>query len=330
MKRVLRFQIVIVIVSVSLLITGGCKRFQKKVPPNELFTEAEQLRASQDYVEAARRYTDLYETYGDSELAPAALYFLGICRYSMSMQCLGKQAFEQQKSDLAASKKEEYEDCIKYMEKHETPFLYDEQFDLFLYNGEDFLAVIQQYPTSNLVDDAAFRYVRNQIVGKQQLHTLTAASALDVYADFFEQYPQSPFRRNAIEDIVALLGDATGIAGDADTLAAAYQRFSPFQDDFPELKQVAYALGKNLIESGHSPQAAAIFGAPSVVGLGIVETARTRLNIRNGAGTQYRIIGKADKGDEVVILEEAGQWYAVMLKDGTQGYAHGDYVRMAQ
>jgi len=318
----------ILLVASVLFSVSGCRFLKKKVPPNELFTEAEQLRKDQAYVDAAIRYHELYSTHGDSELAPAALYYVGICRYTMSIQCLGKQAFEQQKNDLAKSKKEEYERCIDYMEKHKKPFLYDETLDLFLYNGEDFLAVIDQYPSSNLVDDAAFQYVRNQIVGKQQLNTLTIASVLDVYADFFERYPQSPYRSNGVEDIVKLVADFSGAFVDPAGVAASYQRFLPFTDDFPELNKVAYLLGKKMIEEGHAEQAAAILKVPSVVGIGSVETARTRLNIRGGQGTQFRIVGKADKGEELVILEDTGQWYYVLLQDGTLGYAHSDYVQL--
>ncbi len=327
MKRDLTLVLLIVMVISAVFGIASCQRFKKKVPPNDMFAEAEQLRKDQSYVKAATRYAELYATYGDSELAPAALYYVGICRYMMSVQCLGKQAFEQQKADLAKSKKEEYEQCIDYMEKNKKPFLYDEQFDLFLYNGEDFLALISQYPASNLLDDAAFQYVRNQIVGKQQLKTLTVASVLDVYADFFERYPQSPYRSNGIEDIVSLVSEFSGAFVDPDGVAASYQRFLPFRDDFPELNKVAYVLGKKMIKDGYDTQAAAIFGVPSVVGLGLVETARTRLNIRSGQGTQFGIIGKADKGDELVIIENTGEWYYILLQDGTLGYVHRDYVQ---
>jgi hypothetical protein len=213
------------------------------------------------------------------------------------------------------------------MEKHKKPFLYDEDLDTFLYNGEDFLTVIDQYPASNLVDDAAFQYVRNQIVGKQQLNTLTVAGVLDVYAGFFEQYPQSPYRRNGVEDMLKLSSEFSGSFVDPDGVAASYQRLLTFKDDFPELHKVAYSFGKKMIEEGYADQAATILGVPSVIGIGLVETARTRLNIRGGQGTQFRIIGKADKGDELLILEDTGQWYYVLLQDGTLGYAHSDYVQ---
>ena len=282
------------------------------------------------FVEAALRYDELYERYDDSELAPAALYYTGICRYSMSMRCPGKQAFDQQKAELSKSKKEEYEQCIAYMEKHKKPFMYDENVDTFLYNGADFLSLIEQFPSSDLVDDAAFQYVRNQIVGKQQLKTLTVSSILDIYGDFFERYPQSPYRRNGMEDMLKLVSDYSGALLDAAAVAEAYKKFRPFEDDLPELAKLAYLLSKRLLEEGAAEAAAALLGQPSVVGLGIVETERTRLNVRGGQGTQHRIIAKAEKGEEVLVLEHTGDWYAVLLENGTRGYVYREYIQLLE
>jgi outer membrane protein assembly factor BamD (BamD/ComL family) len=313
-----------------LVTITGCQLFKKKVPPHELFAEAEQLRKDGEFVEAALRYDELYEQYDDSELAPAALYYTGICRYSMSIRCPGKQAFDQQKAELSKNKKEEYEQCIEYMEKHKKPFMYDENVDTFLYNGADFLGLIEQFPSSDLVDDAAFQYVRNQIVGKQQLKTLTVSSILAIYGDFFERYPQSPYRRNGMEDMLKLMSEYSGALIDAAAVAEAYKKFLPFQDDLPELAKLTYVISKRLVEEGADDAAANLLGQSSIIGLGVVETARTRLNIRGGQGTQHRIIAKAEKGEEVLVLENTGDWYAVLLEDGTQGYAHREYIQLLE
>ena len=76
--------------------------------------------------------------------------------------------------------------------------------------------------------------------------------------------------------------------------------------------------------------AASILGVPSVMGIGIVDTERTRLNIRRGQGRQYRIVAKADKGEELILLEKSDEWYNVQLQNGTVGYAHGDYIKVYQ
>ncbi len=64
--------------------------------------------------------------------------------------------------------------------------------------------------------------------------------------------------------------------------------------------------------------------------LGIVETKETRLNIRRGAGREYKVIGKAQKGGKLTILSKEGEWYHVQLQRGTKGYVHGDFIRILE
>jgi ankyrin repeat protein len=61
--------------------------------------------------------------------------------------------------------------------------------------------------------------------------------------------------------------------------------------------------------------------------VGIVSTQQKSLNIRNGAGEQYSVIGKAAKGDKVTILEDSGQWLQIRLPDGAIGYAYKKYIQ---
>jgi formylglycine-generating enzyme required for sulfatase activity len=67
-----------------------------------------------------------------------------------------------------------------------------------------------------------------------------------------------------------------------------------------------------------------------VTSTGIVETQRDPLNIRSGPAGQYDVVGKAEKGEKVVILERSGEWYKVQLQDGTVGYAAGKYIKILQ
>lgn len=315
------------IVCVNLI---GCKFFKKKIPPNELFTNAETLRKNDEHVEAAKHYDELFELHGTSELAPAALYYSGVCKYTLSLQCPGKQTFEQQKDELSKLKREQYQQCITYMDKHEDSFLYAETLDKYLYKGTEFDKLIEQYPSSDLVDDAAFQWVRAQIIGKQTLNTITIASVLQFYGEFFQQYSQSPYRQHVIKDVLELLADSSDPLDDHPAIVESYKIFVPFRDDFPEIAQLSHWLGKRFIEEGDLMSAADVLGLPSIVGIGIVDTKRTGLNIRRGQGTQYQIVGKAEKGEELLVLESTGQWYSIQLQNGTLGYAHSDYIKLLQ
>lgn len=330
MKGLLRISTLMLLSGIVLASITGCQYLKKRVPPSEMFAKAEQFRKSNELIDAAKQYDELLKVHSDSELAPAALYYSGICKYTLSIRCPGKNTFEQQKADLSKTKKDEYQRCIDLMEKQGNSFVYEEALDTYLYNGREFDQLIQQYSVSDLVDDAAFQRVRTRVVEHQQRKTLTVANILQLYADFFEQYPQSPYRKNGVEDMLKLLSEYSGAFADHPTIVETYRKFTPFFDDFPELTKLSYLLGKRLLKEGDPDGAASVLGVPAVVGVGVVVTQQTGLNIRRNQGTQYQIIGKAQRGDELLVLESTGQWYHVQLQDGTVGYAHSDYVKIGQ
>lgn len=55
--------------------------------------------------------------------------------------------------------------------------------------------------------------------------------------------------------------------------------------------------------------------------------ANPRLNIRSGAGTTYSVIGTANNGDIVELLEKSSNgWYKIKLQNGTIGWGSSDYI----
>jgi uncharacterized protein YraI len=62
--------------------------------------------------------------------------------------------------------------------------------------------------------------------------------------------------------------------------------------------------------------------------IGVVTTQDDALNIRNGPGTQYAVVGKAGPGETLWIKKNVGDWYHVQLQDGTVGYASSRYIRI--
>jgi len=308
----------------------GCKFMKKKVPPHELIANADKLRKSGAIVEAAVQYDAFLEQYENSEFAPIALYYSGMCKYTLSVRCPGEKEFKQRKAELSDNKKKQYQECIDYMDKHKKTFSYSETIDKYIYKGTEFEKLIESYPPSNLVDDAAFQFVRAQIMAKQRLNTLTIEIALQLYAKFFQEYPQSSYQQKGVEDMIKLISEYSEPLMDHPTIVETYQKFTPFADDLPELSNLSYLLGKKLIEEGDAENAASVLGVPSVVGIGIVSTQRTGLNIRGGQGKNHRIVGKAEKGEELLILENTGQWYHVQLQDGMVGYAHSDFIKGSQ
>ena len=50
------------------------------------------------------------------------------------------------------------------------------------------------------------------------------------------------------------------------------------------------------------------------------------LNIREGAGTNYSVVGKASPGEEYVLLLEEGDWQKIELENKLWGWVHGAYT----
>lgn len=48
--------------------------------------------------------------------------------------------------------------------------------------------------------------------------------------------------------------------------------------------------------------------------------------IREGAGKDYSDIATCEKGKELIILDEEGDWYKVCLPSGVEGYVMKEFV----
>ncbi|PIE35780.1 hypothetical protein CSA56_02830 [candidate division KSB3 bacterium] len=321
--------------SLTIFLIGGlllgaitaCNLFKKKMPPNDMFSQAEQHRKNENLLEAIQLYDDLIKYHNESELVPHALYYSGYCKYTLSLRSPGQKAFEQRKEGLSELKQQLYTQWLDYMGDQKDTFSYVEAIDQYQYRGKEFKTLIEQYPSSNLVDDAAFQLVHLHIQAKQATHAFTMEQALQLYTEYFTDYPQSPYRSKGLDHLLRLIEEQSDSFFHHDTITASYLEFAKVAQDFPGCGGLAYQLAVIFLETDDRENAAALLGVPAVVGLGIVETARTRLNIRSGKGTNYRIAAKIDKGEQILLLDHSDGWYQVLLKDGTLGYAHGDFIR---
>ena len=60
---------------------------------------------------------------------------------------------------------------------------------------------------------------------------------------------------------------------------------------------------------------------------GKVVTKETDLNVRNGPGKEFDVIGMVARGSIVEITEENGNWYKIIFKNGS-GYVSKDYIEL--
>lgn len=57
------------------------------------------------------------------------------------------------------------------------------------------------------------------------------------------------------------------------------------------------------------------------------KSSRPGLNVRKGAGTEYKIVGHLKKGDKVEIIAKAGKWFQIKSVDEhIQGYVFSEYL----
>jgi uncharacterized protein YgiM (DUF1202 family) len=52
-----------------------------------------------------------------------------------------------------------------------------------------------------------------------------------------------------------------------------------------------------------------------------------RLNLRTGAGTQFRIVGGAGTGDPVTILQRSEKWTQIQMENGREGWIPVGYLQ---
>jgi len=60
------------------------------------------------------------------------------------------------------------------------------------------------------------------------------------------------------------------------------------------------------------------------------DTPDSPVNIRQGAGTSFPIIGRARDGQEFTYGEVQGEWYQIVLEEGQKGFINKKYIKLAQ
>lgn len=59
-----------------------------------------------------------------------------------------------------------------------------------------------------------------------------------------------------------------------------------------------------------------------------VATDESNLNIRQEPSTEASVVGKAAKGEVVILVEQSSDdWWKIRTKDGEEGYAYSRYLR---
>ena len=64
--------------------------------------------------------------------------------------------------------------------------------------------------------------------------------------------------------------------------------------------------------------------------VGVARVSQGSINLRDGAGTHFQVIGKAQSGDTLTILAELGEWYRVRTGTGLVGWVSKMLVTQVQ
>ena len=156
----------------------------------------------------------------------------------------------------------------------------------------------------------------------------TATLLIEAGADPDRKYPdgdaplhvaiRSGGSRGKVKVVEALL------AGGADPCVRDAKRYTPYHIA-PEGGAIRYDLsragGGDLACDKREGET-----AEGGTGEGRVMQARTRVNIRNGPGTQYDRVGLLDTGQEVRVIEESGDWLRIAGPDGGEAFVHASFL----
>ena len=190
---------------------GMLRRAQKLFAASSKIRESIELHGVEKY-----RVYDSNLVMQAYDLSDKALHMPGIARPDMALLLRGKC--------LTVIGWYGYQFDRNFFIEHKSEFEYNTTQDNYVYRGGDFKTLLEKYPDSNLVDDAAFEHSNLPKGGAcNDILECKFKNALYGFKPFFKNYPDSNFVLQAIEIINAVSVDALLAEGDlSDGTAGSY------------------------------------------------------------------------------------------------------------
>src|SRR3989339_519604 len=86
-------------------------------------------------------------------------------------------------------------------------------------------------------------------------------------------------------------------------------------------------VSESRIEAAIAPEPAAENVASSSREIKIIiKNISSPLNVRQGPGTSFKVVGKANPREEFIVIEEADSWIKISLSGGEEGWVFGEYA----
>jgi hypothetical protein len=132
----------------------------------------------------------------------------------------------------------------------------------------------------------------------------------------------------------AALGRADQLIREGQTVAArdsqeSRRQLQAAESALRQAEEAAVRAGLTRIEhelaKGYAQVLTPKFGARRQL-LGLVRVTHSVANLRGGAGTDFRVVGKARERDTLNLMAEVGNWYHVRTRDGVEGWVSKDLV----
>lgn len=147
----------------------------------------------------------------------------------------------------------------------------------------------------------------------QGIYRDAVAAQIDTQLKINQKYPE--VKGSFYYSLKDLLGNR---AGCKDKVAAFNKEF-PLQAAAPVQTNTGTNAGTN---------AGTNIGIVQVINKTGIVTAKTPLNIRRGAGTEFNVLAKAAAGSKLTVIKSQGNWYNVKLSTGISGWALSSYVKL--
>jgi len=110
-------------------------------------------------------------------------------------------------------------------------------------------------------------------------------------------------------------------------LAGFYVFFDYFLGSVNRAAAPLPPVSESRIEAAIAPEPAAENVASSSREIKIIiKNISSPLNVRQGPGTSFKVVGKANPREEFIVIEEADSWIKISLSGGEEGWVFGEYA----
>lgn len=194
MKQRLAVLIALLVLVTSIGYTNNLDSDARK-----MFEAGKELFNNKEYIEAIEEFQKVTNQYPKSEWADDALFMIGKSSEEIGAYCVSEYQFRRYPEEYTKRyDMPKYKKYMKYIKEHHIDYRYFEPGGEYEYLGSAYKKLEQEYPESELADDAHYQIIGMKMVGDWEGGPEELALALELYEPFFKKYPESEYIKEAI------------------------------------------------------------------------------------------------------------------------------------